>query len=87
VLVELHIRDKITIEIPDFLATDTVRCSKTRPDRWLSPPGAYEDNGDYLRFVNSAIRQALLRKARQPDGKGLLMHGWIGKPDQPKDMP
>jgi hypothetical protein len=87
VLVELHIRDKLTIEIPDFLATDTVRCSKHEPDRWVRPADWHKNGSEYLRFVNAAIRQALLTKARQPDDGGQLLTGWTERPYQSKDMP
>lgn len=89
-LVRLHLRESIDIEVPDFIALSTVECGGRRQNRWDMRSDWHEDHNDLDAFINSAVRKWVQERMRAaPAGRpdGLLIAGYIEKPDQPKDMP
>ncbi len=89
-LIQFHVREVIDIDVPDYIALDTVACSRLRENRWCMNRGWHEDGNDLDRFINSALREALQARMRMRQTKnahGLMLNGWVARPDLPKDMP
>lgn len=82
----LHIREVLDIEVPDFIALDTARCSRRESNRWTMRAAWHEDGNDLNRFLDSAVRKALLEKMRSRQEEPLL-RGWYERPESNKDMP
>ncbi|NDE15119.1 hypothetical protein EBZ80_09340 [bacterium] len=88
--IRLHLREGIDIEVPDFIALDTAKCGGRQPNRWNMRSDWHDDHNDLDAFIDSAVRnwmQERMRAATADRPNGLLINGYIERPDQPKDMP
>ena len=87
-LMRLHIREVIDIDVPDFIALDTLRCSRHQSNRWTMRRDWHDEGNDLDCFLDSAVREALMAKMRKPtDRLSPLLRGWYEKPDCAKEMP
>lgn len=88
-ILELNIRDTITIEVPDFIALDTVRCGNRRPNKWDMANGFHVSGTDLNTFLQSAVIEKLRERISgyTSGDSAVILGGWYGRPDQPKDMP
>lgn len=85
--VRLHVREVIDIDVPDFIALETARCTKYQSNRWTMRADWHEKGNDMNRFLDSAVREALLAKMRRPQDDSPVLVGWYERPDAAKDMP